>query len=365
MNEISTDLREANILIVDDETVNLRFIEKILEMYGFTNVTCTQDPTQAATLYQEKNSDLVLLDLNMPKLDGYGVLGQLNTLTQGKLPPVLVLTAQHQQKYRQRALDMGALDYVTKPFDVDELISRVRNLLEVQMAKKYMENQNGILEQKVRERTQEINDTRLQVVRHLGRAAEYRDNETGFHIIRMSKVAALIAKEIGMPDNYCYLLLNASPMHDIGKIGIPDYILLKPGKLNAQEWEEMKKHAQIGADILADDDSDLMVMAHDIALSHHEKYNGTGYPNGLNADEIPLAGRITALADVFDALISVRPYKEAWTVEAALNLIKNESGQHFDPMLVDVFIKNISKIIAINEHYAEPLTDDVQRQNES
>jgi len=357
MDEINLEPELASILIVDDEGANIRLLKKILEMAGYSNIVCTQNPRQVLELYQEHNSDLILLDLDMPELDGYGVMDQLNALTNAKLPTILVLTAQHMQSYRQRALDNGARDYVTKPFDAKELLSRVRNLLEVHMANKYMKYQNEILEQKIQQRTQEIHNTRLQVVRRLGRAAEYRDEETGLHIIRMSKMAVVIAQEAGMDDEQCDLLLNAAPMHDIGKIGIPDHILLKPGKFEAEEWEIMKTHAQIGADILAGDDSELMCMAHDIALSHHEKWNGKGYPNGLAGEAIPLVGRVTALADVFDALTSRRPYKEPWTVERSLELIKFESGQHFDPRLVNIFVEKLAEIVAIKEKYAEPEAD--------
>lgn len=352
--EINTDLKKASILVVDDEITNIRLLEKMLAMMGYKNIVCTQDSTQALSLYLENNSDLILLDLDMPELDGYGVMDQLNELNRGLPAPILVLTAQHTQSYRQRALDNGARDYVTKPFDADELLSRVRNLLEIQMAHKYMYHQNEILEQKVKERTQELHDSRLQIVRRLGRAAEYRDEETGLHIIRMSKMAVVISKAAGMDDEQCDLLLNAAPMHDIGKIGIPDHILLKPGKFEPDEWEIMKTHAQIGADILAGDESVLMAMAHDIAISHHEKWNGKGYPNGLAGEAIPFVGRVTALADVFDALTSVRPYKKAWPVEKAVNLIKEESGQHFDPALVDIFLKKLPEILEIKEKYAEP-----------
>lgn len=353
-DQLGMNPKNASILVVDDELANIRLLEKMLATMGYKNVVCTQDPKQTLPLYQEHNSDLILLDLNMPELDGYGVMEQLNTLTEGSLPPILVLTAQHMQSYRQRAFDSGALDYVTKPFDADELLSRVRNMLEIQMSQKYMRHQNDILEKKVLERTQAIHDTRLQIVRRLGRAAEYRDNETGLHIIRMSKMAVVIAKAAGMDDEKCDLLLNAAPMHDIGKIGIPDYILLKPGKLDPDEWGVMQTHAQIGADILSGDDSDLMIMAHDIAVSHHEKWDGNGYPNGLKGDTIPIAGRITALADVFDALTSERPYKKAWAIQDAVNLITEESGKHFDPRLVDLFLENLSEIVAIKNKYAEP-----------
>lgn len=356
ISEINTALDMASILIVDDEVTNVRLLEKMLVTSGYRNVVSTHDPVQAVSLYQEYDCDLILLDLSMPVLDGYGVMEQLDTLTNGALPAILVLTAQDTKSFRQRALDNGARDFVSKPFDVDELLSRVRNLLEVQMVQKYMRHQNEILEQKVRERTQAMHDSRLQVVRRLGRAAEYRDNETGLHIIRMSSMAVVIARAAGMDNAQCDLLLHAAPMHDIGKIGIPDHILLKPGRFEADEWTIMQTHAQIGADILAGDDSDLMQMAHEIALTHHEKWNGSGYPNGLAGEAIPLVGRITALADVFDALTSERPYKQAWPVEKTVALIKEESGQHFDPVLVEVFLQSLSLILDIKEKYAEPIT---------
>ncbi|HED16370.1 MAG TPA: response regulator [Gammaproteobacteria bacterium] len=352
---MNVDPGKASILVVDDEAANVRLLEKMLATRGYSNVVCTLDPDQVLPLYQKYKSDLILLDINMPKLDGYGVMGQLNKLTKGCPPPILILTAQHDQSSRQRALDSGARDYVTKPFDADELLSRVRNLLEVQMAQKFMHRQNEILEQKVRERTQAMHDTRLQVVRCLGRAAEYRDNETGLHIIRMSKMAVVIGSAAGMDDEQCDLLLNAAPMHDIGKIGIPDHILLKPDKFEPEEWMIMQTHVQIGADILSGDNSDLMTMARDIAITHHEKWNGKGYPNGLEGEAIPLTGRITALADVFDALTSERPYKKAWPVEKAVELIKEESAKHFDPMLVEILLERLPEIIKIKEKYAEPV----------
>ena len=354
---LNVDSSKANILVVDDERANVALLEKILATKGYSNVVSTQDPEQALPLYLQHKSDLILLDINMPVLDGYGVMEQFRNQIKGRLPPILVLTAQHMQSFRQRALDSGAIDYVTKPFNVEELLSRVHNLLEVQMAHKYMRHQNEILEQKVQARTQELYKTRLEIVRRLVRAAEYRDEETGLHIIRMSKIAVVIAKAAGMDDAQCALLLNAAPMHDIGKIGIPDKILLKPGKLEAAEWKIMKTHAQIGADILSGDNSALMQMAHDIALTHHEKWNGKGYPNKLKGEAIPLVGRVTALADVFDALTSTRPYKKSWSVDDAIQLIKEESGQHFDPMLVECMLNNMDEILLIKEQYAEPGND--------
>ncbi|MCW8830910.1 MAG: response regulator [Gammaproteobacteria bacterium] len=360
-SKISDDLKAACILVVDDELPNVKLLERMLSAKGFRQVLTTQDPCQVLDIVQGNEIDLILLDINMPKMDGYQVMEQLQSQFDGELPPILVLTAQHAQDFRQRALDNGARDYVTKPFDADELISRVVNLLEVHQANKYMSHENAILDERVKQRTkeleeahQQLHESRLQVVRRLGRAAEYRDNETGLHIIRMSKMAALIAKRAGMSDEECDLLLNAAPMHDIGKIGIPDYVLLKPGKLDPDEWDIMKTHAQIGADILAGDDMPLLNMASDIALTHHEKWDGSGYPNGLKGEEIPLVGRITALADVFDALTSERPYKKAWSVEDAVALIKQESGKHFEPVLVEHFLTILDSMVEIKDQYAEP-----------
>jgi putative two-component system response regulator len=361
-NFLTLDSKNANILLVDDEESNLKLLTRILQSAGYQNIVATRDPRQTLPLLQEHRSDLLLLDLNMPHMNGYEVMDLLKSqITSDEQPPILILTAQSMQDYRQRALDSGARDYVTKPFDIEELLSRVRNLLEVHCAQKFMRNQNHILEDMVEARTralqdadQKLRESRLQVVRRLGRAAEYRDNETGLHIIRMSKIAALLGQAAGMDEESANLLLNASPMHDIGKIGIPDHILLKPGRFEPEEWEIMKTHAQIGADILAEDDSDLLRMAREIALTHHEKWDGSGYPNGLQGEAIPLVGRITALADVFDALTSERPYKKAWSIDDAVALIKSESGKHFEPTLVEHFLQQLPGILEIRDEYAEP-----------
>lgn len=348
-----SELKLMNILIVDDESANIRLITTLLDIAGYTNILSTQDPREALVLCRESATDLIVLDINMPHMSGYEVMEELQTLGQD-MPVVLVLSAQSDKRFRHQALDSVALDYVSKPFDTHELLSRIRNLLEVRRAQTYMRNQNRLLEEEVQKRTQQLQDSRLEVVRRLGRAAEYRDNETGLHIIRMSKMAALIGKVSGMDAQECDLLLNASPMHDIGKIGIPDHILQKPGKLTADEWEIMKTHAQIGGDILTGDDSVLLVTAKVICLSHHEKWDGSGYPYGLAGEAIPLMGRITALADVFDALTSVRPYKKAWPVSEALALIHSESGKHFDPKLTANFMSILPEISAIMAEYPEP-----------
>lgn len=347
-------VKNSRIFIVDDEAANLRLLERMLLGQGYDNLVLVSDPREVLPAYQDERPDLILLDINMPHLNGYEVMEQLMALNDALLPPIVILTAQHTKDYLLRALASGARDFISKPFDRNELLMRVRNLLDVHVGHRLLHDQKNLLEQMVRERTEALQHTRLQVVQRLGMAAEYRDEETGNHVLRMSHICALLAKEIGWDDAQCDLILNASPMHDIGKIGIPDAILLKPGKFEPHEWEIMKTHATIGGKLLEGDDSDLLYMAREIALTHHEKWDGSGYPNGLSGESIPIVGRIAALADVFDALTSERPYKHAWTIEAAVELIKENSGKHFDPVLVDVFLRELPRIEAIKKAFAEP-----------
>jgi len=344
----------ARILIVDDESVNLKLLDKMLSAQGYSNLVLVQDSRQVLEIYRQTRTDLILLDINMPHLDGFEVMEQLKALNDPLFPPVVILTAQHGQDFLLRALNSGARDFITKPFYCNELLARVRNMLDAQLMHRMLHDQKAVLDEMVQTRTAELRRTRLQVVQQLGRAAEYRDNETGNHILRMSHISALLAKSIGWNEADCELMLHASPMHDIGKIGIPDHILLKPDKLEPEEWEIMKSHAVIGANILEGDDSDLMKCAGEIALTHHEKWDGSGYPYGLSGEAIPLTGRIAALADVFDALTSARPYKKAWTLEAAVDLIKENRGIHFDPELVAVFLEQLPEILKIRDQFSEP-----------
>ena len=228
---LSNSKRDSRIFLVDDEPVNLKLLEKLLTKQGYSQLVSISDSREVLSQYQQQRPDLILLDINMPYLDGFAVMEQLHQLDDPLLPPILILTAQHGQDYLLRALNLGARDLVTKPFDRTELLMRVRNLLEVHQAHQYLLDQKSLLENLVQERTRELNQTRKEVIRRLGKAAEFRDNETGFHIIRMSKYSELIARSLGWSEADCELMLNASPMHDVGKIGIPDYILLKPGKL--------------------------------------------------------------------------------------------------------------------------------------
>ena len=345
-------IKDAKILIVDDQPANVTLIEKMLDIDGYNNVISTTDPTQVEAIYLEQNSDLVLLDLNMPVMDGYQVLAKIREVDPD-YPPIIVLTAQIDRESRIKALDLGARDFLAKPFDRVELMTRIRNMLEVRIMTTAMKNQNKILDGMVKERTKELNDTRLEVIRRLGRAAEYRDDMTGFHIIRMSRYSQLLALAAGMDEDEAERLLNASPMHDIGKIGIPDNVLLKPGKLDADEWKIMQTHVNIGVEILSGSDSELMDMAAEVAQNHHEKWDGSGYPNGLAGEDIPLTGRVVAVADVFDALTTERPYKKAWPVEEAIEFLKSQSGKHFEPRLVELFIDILPDILIVRKQYSE------------
>ncbi len=343
----------ARILVVDDEPTNLKLADAMLRSDGYSDIVLLQDPRELPARYAEAPADLILLDLNMPHLDGYAVMARLKALGDPLLPPILVLTAQGSHEHLLRSLAAGARDFVTKPFDRAELLMRVRNLLDAHLAHRLLYQQRDVLEEMVRQRTQELHRSRLQVVQRLGRAAEFRDEETGNHILRMSHTAVVLAQAAGWSEHDCELLLHAAPMHDIGKIGIPDVILLKPGKLDADEWRVMKTHAEIGARILDGADSELLEMGRQVALTHHEKWDGSGYPHGLAGVAIPQVGRICALADVFDALTAERPYKKAWTVEAALALIQAESGRHFDPALVPLFLARLPAILAIRDRYSD------------
>ncbi|MDH5395338.1 MAG: response regulator [Gammaproteobacteria bacterium] len=345
-------IKDAKILIVDDQPANVTLIEKMLELDGYLNVISTTDPTQVESIYLEQNSDLILLDLNMPVMDGYQVLDKIREVAPD-YPPIIVLTAQSDRESRIKALDLGARDFLAKPFDRVELMTRIRNMLEVRIMTKAMKNQNMILDGMVKARTKELFDTRLEVIRRLGRAAEYRDDMTGYHIIRMSRYSQLLAIAAGMSEKEAEMLLNASPMHDIGKIGIPDSVLMKPGKLDPDEWKVMQTHVNIGVEILRGSNSDLMNMAAEVAQNHHEKWDGSGYPAGLKGLDIPLTGRIVAVADVFDALTTERPYKKAWPVEEAINYLKEQSGKHFEPVLVERFIEILPQILDVRAQYAD------------
>jgi len=341
----------AKILIVDDQRLHALYLEKILNQAGYQNVSCLSDSLKVLKTVQDNQPDLLVLDMVMPQLDGYQIIEQLNDYRKKQYLPVLALAEGKNPNHRLQALQSGATDFLSQPFEDTEIIFRIRNMLEIRRLHAQVENQNKELETKVRERTKELRDTQFDILRRLALAAEFRDNKTGSHIMRIGNYCAKFAESLGLSDEECELILYASPLHDVGKIGIPDSILLKPAKLTPEEFEIMKTHTTIGAQLLSGSNSAVMQMAEIIALTHQERWDGSGYPQGLKGEAIPLPGQICSICDVFDALTTERPYKKAWPVEAALAQLQKEKGSHFQPRLVDHFTEifpQIEKIIAQN-----------------
>lgn len=290
---MDAELKQSNILIVDDNTANIVLMESILENDGYDEFSSTTDPRTVVSLCQNEEFDLILLDIRMPHMSGLEVMEALaKEFTADYYLPIIVLTAQLDQQTRQNALSMGAKDFLTKPFQHWEALLRIRNQLETRYFYKRQVIRGDLLEKEVAQRTQEIRSVQLEIVRRLGLAGEFRDNETGAHIVRMSRVAEVIARGAGLDEKFCELILYSSTMHDVGKIGIPDKILLKPGKLNNEEWKIMKSHVEIGTKIIGDYPADILWMGSVIARSHHEKWDGSGYPEGLKGEAIPIAARI-------------------------------------------------------------------------
>ena len=334
----------ARVLVIDDQESNVHLIEKLLRQAGYRHVFGATDSRLVLDLYRSYQPDLLLLDLLMPHRDGFEVLHDLRLELERDYLPVLVLTADTAQSTKIKALKAGAKDFLTKPFDQPEVLARIRNMLESRLQHQDLRDQNRILEDKVRERTEELRQTRLEIIHRLSRAAEYHDKGTGWHILRIGQFCGCVARTMDLAVDHADLILSASPMHDIGKIGIPDHILLKAGSLSEDEWVIMRTHTTIGAELLSGHDSRLMQMAAQIALTHHERWDGTGYPRRIGAEAIPIEGRIVALCDVFDALISARPYKEIWPFADALDEIKALAGTAFDPTVVDGFFRALPNI---------------------
>jgi putative two-component system response regulator len=331
---------DAKILIVDDKESNLHLLKSVLRKANYTNITTLSDPREVLLTFTLLQPDLILLDLMMPYLDGFEVMELLRPLiAQEDYLPILVLTADGASKVKYRALAMGAHDFLAKPIDTAEVILRVNNLLRTRFLHRLLDERNRKLEDEVSERTSDLREAHIEILERLAIAAEYRDDETGQHIRRVSDTVALLASALGVPDLDLELIRRASHLHDVGKIGIPDEILLKPGKLTSAEFEVMKTHTTIGAKILSGAHSDLVKLACTIAYTHHERWDGLGYPRQLAGDATPIEGRIVAVADVFDALTQPRPYKEAWPVEEALAEIERESGSQFDPIVVEALFK--------------------------
>jgi putative two-component system response regulator len=329
----------AGILIVDDHEPNVLLLESILKPAGYRNYRGITDPRQAVAAFVQFRPDLVLLDLVMPHLDGVSVMRELRSrIADEDYLPILVLTADITAEAKEQALSMGAADFLTKPFDVTEVLLRIRNLLQTRFVTLQLHHQKMILQEKVRERTRELEEAQSEILKRLALAAEYRDDETGRHTQRVGELSALLARAIGLPEDEVELIRQAAPLHDLGKIGVSDSILLKKGRLTDDERSHMETHIAIGGKILSGSRLPLLQLAMDVALYHHENWDGTGH-TGIKGEAIPIVGRIVAVADVFDALISERPYKKAWQSADALSEIERLSGSKFDPRLVDAFLR--------------------------
>jgi putative two-component system response regulator len=367
----TNDLLLARVMIVDDEPINVKVARKFVETLGYSNFVTLTDSRQVIESLRKETPDVILLDLMMPDVSGLDILEVMQSDEKLKRIPVIILTASSDRESRLKALQLGATDFLAKPLDPEELAPRIRNALLMRSYENHFLGQAETLEEIVRDRTRELCASRLGLVHCLARAAEHRDDDTGKHILRVGRYAALIAREADLPGPFIEMLELAAQLHDVGKIGIADAILLKPGRLTDDERSSMELHAQVGADVLnAHDDilgnamirhaelgelipqssrSPLTKLAASIALTHHEKWDGSGYPNGLSETDISIEGRITAIADVFDALRSARPYKEAFSFDRSFDILLEGRGQHFDPELLDYFVACRPEIEALDE----------------
>jgi putative two-component system response regulator len=339
MQQLSDELTQYKILIVDDEPGNTHLLESVLAEGGFRNYRSTNDSREAVPLFQELEPDVVLLDLSMPYIDGYALLEEFRMLVPvGTYVPILVLTADISTQAKQRALSLGARDFLTKPFDITEVLLRIRNLLETRQLQMRLQDHNLTLEERVRERTHELEEAQFEILDRLARAAEYRDDETGAHTRRVGMMSEQVALSLGLGPERARIIGLAARFHDIGKIGIPDSVLLKPGPLSPVERTLMRMHTELGAGILSGSRFNILQMAESIALTHHERFDGGGYTHKLAGESIPIEGRIVAVVDAFDAMVSDRPYRKARPLHEALDELQREAGKQFDPRVVAAFL---------------------------
>lgn len=341
------------VLIVDDTQINLVLFEALVRKLGVSDAKVFDSSTAGLAWAQANDPDLIIVDYMMPNLDGIEYIERLRATPGKEMVPILMITANDQKQVRYRALNVGASDFLNKPIDKVEFLARASNLLALSSARRKLSDHATWLSGEVRKATAEIVERERETVIRLSKAAEYRDPETGAHILRMAHYSQLIARGLGLSAADQELLLQAAPLHDIGKVGIADNILLKPGRLTVEEFETMKLHAVYGHEILQGSASTILQAGAAIALGHHEKFDGSGYPAGLKGEEIPIFSRIVAVADVFDALTSVRPYKAAWTPEAAATYIQQQSGAHFDPACVLTFFRRWDEVMHIRGRFAD------------
>ncbi len=356
----ASDILNASILVVDDLEGNVRLLERMLQRAGYTFIESTTNPHEVCELHRKNNYDLILLDLQMPGMDGFQVMEALKEIEADSYLSVIVITGQ--QYHKLNALKTGAKDFINKPFDLAEVLTRIHNMLEVRLLHKELHRSNELLEERVQERTAELQESHQETIFTMIRAAEYKDEDTGTHVQRIGYYCAEISEKLGLSSGFRETIFFASPMHDVGKMGIPDRILLKPGKLTEKEWEVMKGHAIQGAQILGNSKSPYLKMGAEIALNHHERWDGGGYPSGLREEGIPLSARIMNLCDIYDALRSKRPYKPGLDHMKTVEIITQGDGRtqpgHFDPDILEAFKQNDAAFCDIFDSYTTPALSD-------
>ena len=365
----------AKVMIIDDESLNIDLVEAYLQEAGYKNCRSTTDSAKAMELIRHEFPDVILTDLMMPDVTGFDILAATRADKALKHIPVIVLTAVTDPVNKLKALELGANDLLAKPVDPSELILRLRNTLDAKAYQDHLASYSARLEHEVRSRTMELEVSRVEAIHCLALAAEFRDDDTGKHVARVGRYAAIVADELGFEKSRVELIELAAQLHDVGKIGVPDAILLKPGKLDREEfdfmkrhcdfgktitqplldaeWKKLIRHTEVGSSILEVHSSPIMRLAATIAVSHHEKWDGSGYPSGLAGEDIPIEGRITAIADVYDALSSARPYKQAFPDEKCFAILKEERGSHFEPQVVDAFFARIDEIVRVRKEFAD------------
>ena len=344
-------MAKSRILIVDDEATNLKLLGEILR--DKNELTFAKSGEEALQRLADQIPDLVLMDIMMPGMDGYEVAKKIFTRPETQHLPLIFVSAMTEEQDEVKGIELGAVDYIAKPINPAIVKARVETHLKVARMQRQLEETNRILDEKVAQRTDALQSTVKEIIYRLVRAAEYRDPETGNHIKRLSFSVDILSRHYGLRAPECEVLRTASLMHDIGKVGTPDHVLLKEGKLSKEEWEIMKLHTVIGDEILDGSRFDIIHIGKSIAACHHERWDGTGYPKGLAGEKIPLEARLTAVADVFDALLSKRPYKEPWTPEAAAEYIVEQKGYQFDPKVVEAFQKAFTELVELRQKYPD------------
>ena len=352
----------ATILIIDDQLTSRQILQQlVISIEENISVEAFSNPLEALEWTTGNTTDLILVDYKMPEMNGIEFIKRFRTHPASSHVPVIMVTSIEDRAVRYEALEAGATDFLMKPVDHHECRARCNNLLTQYQQYKIISDRSRWLERRVSEATSEIRLRERETLLRLARAGEYRDEETGNHVVRMAKYSRIIAEQLGFSKDDADVIEMAAPMHDIGKIGIRDDILLKPGKLTHEEFEIMKRHTIIGYDILKDSPSKYLQMGGVIALCHHEKFDGTGYPYGKKGTEIPIEARIVAVADVYDALVSDRPYKNAWSTDAALDYMESHSGKHFDPDALHAFIEQLDTVSKIQSMLPDTPTADVAK----